>query len=135
LEERFIFDINDNNGRYKLTNDFLQEDKFDYITECSKENGQLSASLSVLRLVDYRNNPIIRITMPDNHNAAIVEDNLIELLMMASKNLNKDLDFDNQHVFNIHYEVDLTAPMQYTITIDGWSVIKIPGGLGEDNYI
>lgn len=47
LEKEFMLDINDNNGRYKLTNDFASEDKFDYLAECTRNEGMLSASLTV----------------------------------------------------------------------------------------
>jgi hypothetical protein len=132
LEKKFILDINDNNGRYKLTNAFASEDKFDYLTDCAVNDKMLSASLSVLRLADYRKNPVIRITMPENNNTAIVEDNLIEIILAT---LHENVDFNRKHVFNIHYDIDLTAPLNYQITIDGWTVIKNGGGdLGGLGY-
>jgi len=135
LKEEFRLSISDNNARYRFDNTFAMSETFQYITPCVKEEEKLKGSLTVLRLTEDRKNPVLSVTIPERNNEIVVKDNLIEILLLAARKAERNLDFSRQHVFDIEYVIDPTAPMDYTIIIDNWIIIKQGDGELGNDYI
>jgi hypothetical protein len=123
-ENTFRLEILDSNGKYKFDNDFAPCEKFSYTSVFAvhpEKNYRLETSLMVLRLLESRQIPEIRI-VNDKTNVELVRENLIELILAAQKQ-GALVDFSNTIEFNIRFEFNPNAPLECNIYINGYKVV------------
>ncbi|NDV58280.1 FimB/Mfa2 family fimbrial subunit [Bacteroides sp. 519] len=113
--------VYDNNSIYDFDYSFVDNDnEFAYTTQCQKDpNGQLLASLNILKLAAHRS-PIIKIKNQTT-NTLLYSENLVTLI-----NEIKNIDYNNTHVFNIHLR--FMGP-NVSVYINGWWVVDDEIGL------
>lgn len=109
--------INDNNGNYNFDCSFAPDSDFNYTTPCIKDaNGQLSASLPILKLASNRN-PIFEIT--DQDGTVLFSENLVTLINALGSN-----NYEHIHTYDVHIKFGLSV----WVSVNGWWVVE-DGGL------
>lgn len=120
-------------------NDIVSEGKFDskvspsseeirYTTACDRiAGGQLSASLTVIKLEEQRTVPIIILTNKISE-TELFKGNLVKMIL-ALRQLTPPVEVDFDKIYNYDIVLRFDADMNVTISINGWNV---PPGSGID---
>lgn len=105
--------VYDNNGKYNFDSSFASDSDFNYTSVCTKDtDGQLSATLNVLKLADDRT-PIIEIS--DQDGTILFKENLVGLINAMGSN-----NYNNTHIYDIHLRFGLSV----SVSVNGWWVVE-----------
>ncbi|MCC8035937.1 MAG: FimB/Mfa2 family fimbrial subunit [Rikenellaceae bacterium] len=120
-QDDYLYVIGDRNGKYGFYSEDLSDSWVYYTTYCDKDSdGQLSASLRVLRLLEDHLDSTIMIENVSTGEALFDDFLIVRLLSMREQG--EYVNFETKHEYTI--KLIFSGRLLVAITIDGWIVYR-----------
>ncbi|MCD7969663.1 MAG: FimB/Mfa2 family fimbrial subunit [Alistipes sp.] len=121
-DKDYRYRISDRNGRFGFYSEDVSDRTLDYVTDCAKDqNGQLSASLRVLRLFEDHLDATVRIE--DTATGEPLYEDLLIVKLLSLREQGEVVDFSTKYEYTI--KLIFSADILMAVTIDGWIVYKV----------